>query len=78
MVISSIKKGVPENRRDRFVPILQGEAELQKFVNYSEPDDAYLVVLDRSGQVAQQMHGALNDPAYSSLRAELEKLLNAQ
>jgi hypothetical protein len=24
------------------------------------------------------MHGALNDPAYSSLRAELEKLLNAQ
>src|SRR5579864_6407468 len=46
MVISSIKKGVPENRRAHFVPIVQDEAELKKLVNYKEPDDAYLVTLD--------------------------------
>ena len=76
MVISSIKKGVPENERDHFVPVLQGEAELKKFVNYKESDDAYLAVLDRSGKVVQQMHGALTDSAYSSLRTQLEASLN--
>ncbi len=76
MVISSMKKGVPENRRDHFVPVLQGEAELKKFVNYNEPDDAYLAVLDRLGNVVQQLHGALSDSAYSSLRAQVEALLN--
>ena len=40
MVISSMKKGVRENMRDHFVPILQHESELKKLVNYEEKDDA--------------------------------------
>lgn len=75
MVISGIKKGVPQNEREHFVPILQGEAELKKAVSYSQPGDAYLVVLDRQGKVVQQMHGSLDDARYSQLRAELESLL---
>ena len=58
MVISGIKKGLPENKREHFVPILQGEAELKKFVNYHEPDDAYLVVLGRKGETLAQTHGS--------------------
>ena len=61
MVISGMKKGVPENMRDHFVPVLQGEAELKKAVNFGEPDDAYLVALDRTGRIVQQVHGAPND-----------------
>jgi hypothetical protein len=34
MVISGIKKGVPENKRDHFVPVVQGEADLKKLVAY--------------------------------------------
>jgi hypothetical protein len=76
MVISGIRKGVPENKRDHFVPILQGEAELKKLVGYKEPDDAYLVILDRAGNLAQQIHGAPNDRNYRQVRSAIESLLN--
>ena len=76
MVISGIKKGVPEKLRDHFVPILQGESELKKLVGYNEPDDAYLVILDPSGQIVQQMHGPFTEAAYAHLRDELHRLLS--
>ena len=78
MVISSIKKGVRENMRDHFVPILQHEAELKKFVNYQAKDDAYLVVLDASGQVADQLHRPFSDAAFSQLKSEIQKQLGEQ
>jgi hypothetical protein len=76
MVISGIRKGVPDDMRDHFVPIVNGEAELKKLVNYKEPDDAYLVVLNRSGRIVAQIHGSLADAAYAQLRARLEPLLS--
>jgi hypothetical protein len=75
MVISSIKKGVPENRRARFVPIVQNESGLKRLVNYKEPDDAYLVTLDPTGQVVAQMHGQFTDAAYAHCRTDLQSLL---
>ena len=76
MAISGIKKGVQENRRDHFVPILQHEAELKKFVQYHEPDDAYLVVLSRTVNIVYQSHGAPSEANYPRLRAEIESALN--
>lgn len=75
MVISSMKKGVPENRRAHFVPILQNEADLKKLVNYEQPDDAYLVVLDPSGKVVLQKHGPFSEAAYVPFRTDLQSLL---
>lgn len=76
MVISDIKKGVPENRRAHFVPIVQNESDLKKLVNYKEPDDAYLVTLDPSGQIVAQTHGPFTDAAYAQFRADLQSLLD--
>lgn len=76
MVISGIKKGVKENLRDHFVPVLQGEAELKKLVGYKEPDDAYLVIVDRSGQIVRQMHGAYSEARYKQVEEEVQRLLN--
>ena len=76
MVISGIRKGVAENMRDRFVPILQGEAGLKKLVHYREPDDAYLVILDRAGNIVQQMHGAPSDANYGLAKSAIESSLN--
>lgn len=75
MVISGIKKGVTENDRDHFVPLLQGEAEIKKAVNYSAPDDAYLVILNREGKVVEQMHEPVQDSDYPRLKQKLETLL---
>jgi hypothetical protein len=76
MVIFGMRKGVAEDKRDHFVPILQGEAELKKFVHYKEPDDAYLVVLDRAGKILQQSHGSPDDASYARLRIDIESALN--
>ena len=76
MVISGIKKGVKENMRDHFVPMLQHEAELKKLVSYKEPDDAYMVILDPAGQIVQQVHGPFSDAAYEALRREIQTLLH--
>jgi hypothetical protein len=76
MVISGIKKGVPENARDRFVPILQGEADLKSLVHYKEQNDAYLVILDRAGHIVQQSHGAPNETNYPELQGQIESLLS--
>jgi len=75
MVISGMKKGIQENMRHHFVPILQRESELKRLVNHKEPDDAYLVVLDPSGKIVQQMHGSFSDAAYEQLRKEIQVLL---
>jgi hypothetical protein len=75
MIISGMKKGVKENMRDHFVPVLKGESELKKLVSYKEPDDAYLIVLNPSGQIARQMHGPFSDFAYEALRREILALL---
>jgi hypothetical protein len=77
MVISGIRKGVPEETRDHFVPILNGEADLKKLVSYKEQDDAYLVVLNREGKIVTQMHGPVADAGYAPLKTQLESLLNA-
>jgi hypothetical protein len=77
MVISGIKKGVPENQRERFIPVLQGEAELKRDLQFSESrsDDAYLVLLDRNGRVLTEFHGPPNDPLYSQTKEQIEQLL---
>jgi hypothetical protein len=76
MVISSIRKGVPEEIRDHFVPILNGEAELKKLVSYKEEDDAYLVLLSRERRIIAQTHGTVTDATYALLKTQLESLLN--
>jgi hypothetical protein len=75
MVISGMRKGVPENNRDHFVPILQGEVALKRLVGYKEPDDAYLVILGRASNIVQQMHGAPNDANYAQVKLAIETLL---
>lgn len=75
MITSGMKKGVPEDLRATFVPVVHQEDALKKLVGYKEEDDAYLVVLDRSGKVVYQTHGAAPDASYAELRAKLQSLL---
>ena len=76
MVISGIKKGVKEDLRDHFVPILEGESELKKLVGYKEADDAYLVVLNTAGEIVWQIHGSFSDSAYGQLRNQIQAQLH--
>lgn len=75
MIISGIRKGIPEDQRPNFLPVVHNEAELQKLVGFKEADDASIIVLDRSRKVAYQTHSASVDPAYVEFRSALAGLL---
>lgn len=77
MIISGIKKDVPERLRSTFVPVVHQEDVLKKLVDYKDDhsDDAYVVVLDRSGKVAYQTHGGPDASGYAELRTKLQSLL---
>ena len=75
MITSGMKKGIQETQRAFVVTVVHQEAELKKLVNYSAADDAYIVVLDRSGKVAYQTHGSTVDSAYVELHAKVQSLL---
>src|SRR5271166_832284 len=45
MIVSGMKKGVAEDLRANFVPVMHNEGELKRLLGYKEPDDAYVVVL---------------------------------
>jgi hypothetical protein len=75
MIVSGMKKGVAEDQRANFIPVLHNEAELKRLVGYKEADDAYVVVLDRNGTIAFQAHGATPDPGYVQLRSKVDSLL---
>jgi len=76
MITSGMKKGLPENQRGTFIPVMHEEAALKTLVGYKAADDAYIVVLDRGGKVVYQTHSAAPDAGYSELRAKLAGLLN--
>lgn len=75
MVISSIRKGVPENQRDHFLIVLHGENDLKHLVHYKEEDDAYLVVVDRAGNIALQKHGGVSAGSSAEIETKIHALL---
>ena len=75
MITSGMKKGTPENLRPFFVPVVHNEDQLKNFVGYQDEDDAYIVVLDRSGKLVYQTHGLTPDQGYPALHAQVQALL---
>jgi len=65
MIISGMKKGMPDPQRAYVVPVVHQERELK----------AYVVVLDRNSSIMYQTHAATADPGYAELRANLRALL---
>jgi hypothetical protein len=76
LIIHGIRKGVPANERRHFVPIYSNESDWRKLVNFSAPDDAYLIVTTPDGHAAWQAHGAYSDSVYSELKKVVASLLD--
>jgi hypothetical protein len=68
-IVRGMRKDVPPAQQSRFVPLYDHEADWKKTVNFSAPDDAYLVVASPDGHVLWQTHGPVSDSTYSDLKA---------
>jgi hypothetical protein len=67
LVINSIRKGVPIDRRARRLITFQDEKFWQNLVGYARPDDPYLLVLDGTGQIVGRTSGLFDEKAFEQL-----------
>ena len=76
MILHGMHKDVPEAQYPHFAPIYNDKSAWQKLVNFSGPDEAYIVVAAPDGHVAWQTHGAYSDDAEEQLRMAVASVLD--
>ena len=75
MILHGMRKDVPEAELPHFIPVYSNESEWRKLVNFSAPDDAYLVVAAPDGRAIWQGHGSYSDDIYAELKKSVAALL---
>ena len=75
MILRGMRKDMPADQQPHFIPILDHEDEWKKLVNFSAPDDAYILLSDSHGHIVWQTHGTLTDSSYDALKSAVSKLL---
>ena len=74
MVTSSIRRETPPGEQEHFVTLFNGEANLKRFVAYSAPDDAYLLLFDAKGEIRWRGHGLFLEEDYAGLQETTKQL----
>lgn len=72
MILRGIRNDVPATLHSRFIPIYDHESEWKAAVNFSAPDDAYVLVTNPDGHIVWHTHGLVS--AYAELKAAVAKL----
>ena len=75
LIVHGMHKGVPAQELRRFVPLYSNESDWKKLVNFSAPDDAYLIIATPYGYPVWQAHGPYSDAIYADLKKSVATLL---
>jgi predicted transcriptional regulator len=74
MITHAMKVSIPADRQDHFLIVVKGETELKNAAAFAESDDAYVLLLNGTGDVRWRTHGAVSDAALRELQEQVEKL----
>lgn len=76
IIVRSIRKQVPDPVRPWFVPLTSGEAAWKQLSGFSasQPDAAYVLLVDRNGKVRWQTHEAFNQARFDELATAARSL----
>src|SRR6516164_7130324 len=75
MIVHGMRKDVPAQELAHFIPIYSSESDWKKVVNFSAPDDAYLIVAMPDGHAVWQAHGPFSDSTYADLKKSVAILV---
>ncbi len=75
MILHGMRKEIPSDRQPRFVLLESNEEQWKKLVNYSAPEEAYVIVADSSGKVVWQTRGRVSNEQIAALKTEVTKLI---
>jgi hypothetical protein len=74
MAVHGMKSRVPAQQHDRFVVVYQGESELKRITGFQRSEDAYILLLDRRGEIRWVSHGPVSDATLQELTERVRSL----
>ena len=76
LILRSIRKQVPDALKPNFVPLTSGQSSWKQLTGFSKdaPDAAYVLLVDRSGQVLWQTHQPFTPTLFAELSTAARKL----
>jgi hypothetical protein len=77
LATSGVNKSAGSSDRDTVVLVFESEAAFKRLVKYSKPNDAYILVVDRTGQIRLLSSGDLQGE-YAGVRDRTNQLLREQ
>jgi hypothetical protein len=77
MAVRSMKNASSPTERQHFLPVFHNEMQWKQVAQFSEPDDAYIVVLDREGKIVWREHGPIDEKRKTELIGRIRGLLSA-
>jgi hypothetical protein len=77
VIVHGMRKDVPATHHSHFVPLFDHADEWKKLVNFSGPDDSYVLLTTPDGHVLWQTHGPVNDAAYAELQTAVAHATNS-
>jgi len=75
MILHGMRKEVPAPQHSHFVPLFDHEVDWKKAVNFSAPDDPYMLIAAPDGHILWQTHGPVSDSAYADFKSAVAKLV---
>ncbi len=75
IILRGLRRDTTPEQLAHIVPLYDKQEDWKKLVNFSAPDDAYIVVTDFDGHVFWQTHGPFSDVPYADLKKAVSDLL---
>ena len=73
-IVKSIRNNMSPAERAHFVPILEASQKWKDAAHFSSSDDAYVLIIDSTGQIQWRAHGPFTSDLYSHMKESLAKL----
>lgn len=70
-----MRRGTPKERHENVITVYGGVDSWKQRVGYKEPQNAYLILLDRQGVIQWQHAGPFDDYGFANLVAAVRKCL---
>ena len=77
MAVRSMKNASSPVEREHFVPVFHNEAQWKEVAQFSEPDDAYIVVVDRDQKIVLREHGPVEEKHKAELIGKIHAIASA-
>ena len=78
MAVRGMRSAVPAQQRDHFVVVYHGESELKRVTGFRRSEEAYILLLDPTGEIQWVSHGPVSDAALQELTDRVRSLQPSQ